>query len=84
MKGSLSVVVVFICVIVMVIFGGLALSGIAGSVAGDDVAGTPFEGVASMVADLYSAISSAFPLVVWLLVIGVVVFSLFALMRFRK
>ena len=84
MKGSLSVVVVFICLIVMLIFGGLFLGSIAAEVSGDDVSGTEFESVSSMVGSIYAAVQSAMPVIVWLFVIAALAFGLFAMVRFRK
>ena len=58
--------------------------GIAGEVSGEDMTGTEFEGVSSMMESLFVLFQNILPLFVWLIVIAVIGMSLFFMFRYKR
>lgn len=75
---------VLLGVVIMTIFGGMFLMGIAGEVSGEDMTGTEFEGVSSMMESLFVLFQNILPLFVWLIVIAVIGMSLFFMFRYKR
>lgn len=85
MKSSMLLTfTVFLGVVIMTIFGGMFLMGIAGEVSGEDMTGTEFEGVSSMMGSLFVLFQNILPLFVWLIVIAVIGMSLFFMFRYKR
>ena len=83
MRGGLFGVVTLLAVVVMIIFGGMFLSGIAAEVAEDDVSNSAFSGVSEMVKSLYGVVQSVIPVFVWLIIIAVIVYAVYRLTKYR-
>lgn len=85
MKSSMLLTfTVLLGVVIMTIFGGMFLMGIAGEVSGEDMTGTEFEGVSSMMESLFVLFQNILPLFVWLIVIAVIGMSLFFMFRYKR
>lgn len=85
MKSSMLLTfTVLLGIVIMTIFGGMFLMGIAGEVSGEDMTGTEFEGVSSMMESLFVLFQNILPLFVWLIVIAVIGMSLFFMFRYKR
>lgn len=82
--GMLLTFAALFAVVIMLVFGGMFLAGIAGEAAGEDVAGTAYEEVSGMVGSLYDIFQNALPVFVWLLVVAALAMAAYFLLKYKR
>lgn len=83
-SGMLLTFAALFAVVVMLVFGGMFLAGIAGEVAEEDMTGTAYEDVAGMVGSFYELFQNSLPLFVWLLVIACLAMAAYFMLRYKR